>query len=170
MTTSRVLCDFAADPPALVEGVGYRCFSDRVMGGVSDATLTRASLDGRRCVRLTGHVTRDRGGGFIQLAIDLGGESGFDASASAGVEIDVLGNDLDYNLHLRTPDCTWYGHAYRLTFHAAAHWRTLRFPWSAFEPHGVTVPLDTARLRRIGLLGWMRDFDADLALARLALY
>jgi hypothetical protein len=30
--------------------------------------------------------------------------------------------------------------------------------------------LDATRLRRIALLGWMREFQADIALAELALY
>jgi len=32
------------------------------------------------------------------------------------------------------------------------------------------VPLDPARIQRIALLGWMREFTADLALAEVALY
>ncbi len=46
----------------------------------------------------------------------------------------------------------------------------LRFAWGDFQPNGLTAPLDTARLQRIALLGWMREFTADLALAEIALY
>jgi hypothetical protein len=34
----------------------------------------------------------------------------------------------------------------------------------------VRAPLDPARLERIALLGWMREFEADIALATLSLY
>lgn len=166
-----VLSDFQDEEPFVVADAAWRGFSDRVMGGVSDGELQRATLDGRRCIRLTGTVTRDRGGGFLQMALALDGRgAGLDASGYRGLELLVHGNDEDYNVHLRTPDVSWYDQSYRATFHAAPEWQTVRLPWSAFEPHGLSAPLDTARILRIGLLGWMREFDVDLALARLALY
>lgn len=167
----RVLSDFRPAEPFVAEGLAWRGFSDRVMGGVSDAEFGLAEIDGLQCARLTGRVTRDSGGGFIQMALDLArGRGSFDAAAYSGIEILVHGNDEDYNIHVRTADCGWYDESYRNTFRAAARWQTLRFPWAAFVPNGLEVPLDPARLQRIGLLGWMREFRADLALAELALY
>jgi hypothetical protein len=32
------------------------------------------------------------------------------------------------------------------------------------------MPLNPAKIQRIALLGWMREFTADLALAEVALY
>ena len=166
-----VLSGFEAGAETLVPGARWRGFSDRVMGGVSDASFSRATVDGRSCLRLTGRVTRDRGGGFIQMALDLGSaRKGFDASAYAGIEILAHGNDEDFNLHLRTADCQWYDESYRTTFRAVPRWQRLYFAWADFQPNGLTAPLDTARLQRIGLLGWMREFTADLALAEIALY
>jgi len=161
------LADFAADPPRLAPGTRWRGFSDRVMGGVSDGEFAVTEVAGRRCARMTGRVTRDSGGGFIQVALDVGG---LDASAFTGVEFLLHGNDEDYNCHVRTADCGWYDESYRLTFRAPAGWTRVRFPWTAFVPNGLTAPLDAARLERVALLGWMREFEADLALAEVALY
>jgi hypothetical protein len=141
------------------------------MGGVSDAAFDRATVAGRRCVRLSGRVTRDSGGGFIQMALDLGTRGAdFDASAYAGIEFLVHGNDEDYNVHIRTADCGWYDESYRATFRAESRWQRLRLAWSDFTANGVSVPLDPAHLQRIAFLGWMREFTADLALAEIALY
>jgi len=166
-----VLSSFGGDREVLAPDARWRGFSDRVMGGVSDATFGRATVAGRPCIRLAGRVTRDNGGGFIQMALDLGTRAGdFDASGYAGVELLIHGNDEDYNCHVRTADCGWYDQSYRASFRAATGWHTIRLPWTAFVPNDLKVPLNPARIQRIALLGWMREFTADIALAELSLY
>jgi hypothetical protein len=166
-----VLSNFQEAEPFVVSAGGWRGFSDRVMGGVSDAQFDLAEVAGKRCIRLAGRVTRDRGGGFIQMALDLGSRAQpFDASAYAGVEFLVHGNDEDYNCHVRTDDCGWYDESYRATVHVAPRWQRMRLAWTDFKPNGELPPLNPARLRRIALLGWMREFQADIALAELVLY
>jgi hypothetical protein len=166
-----VLTRFGTQRDEVAPDVSWRGFTDRVMGGVSDAQFRKATVAGRACVRMTGRVTRDRGGGFIQMALDLGGRRGaLDANAYDGVELVVYGNEESYNVHLRTPDCGWYDQSYRASFTAAPRWQTVRLPFARFAPNDLTAPLDRGRLQRIALLGWMRDFEADLALAELSLY
>lgn len=166
-----VLSDFGTSPEYVAPGMRWTGFTDRVMGGVSDASLELAEVAGRRALRLTGRVTRDRGGGFIQMALDLAPRGAtLDASAYDGVELWVHGNDEDYNVHLRTPDCRWYDQSYRHTFRAVPRWQRVRIPWSGFAPNDVGAPLASARLQRIAVLGWMREFVADVALASIALY
>ena len=167
-TERLLLSDFTAEDPLIIEGGRWRGFTDRVMGGVSNAEFDQTEVAGKRCARMTGWVTRDSGGGFVQMALYL--RQAPDASAYRGIELLVHGNDEDYNVHLRTPDCSWHSQSYRATFRAESNWQTIRLPWVAFRPNDLRAPLDTANLRRIGLLGWMRDFQADLALARIALY
>ena len=82
----------------------------------------------------------------------------------------VYGNNEDYNAHIRTRDVRWYEQSYRATFFAKPEWQTIRLPWAEFIPHSIEAPLDTAHIQRFGLLGWMREFEADLALARMAFY
>jgi hypothetical protein len=169
--TRLVLSSFEAGQESLVPNARWRGFSDRVMGGVSDATFVRAVVDGKECIRLYGRVTRDSGGGFIQMALDLGTRvTDFDASAYAGVEVLVHGNAEDYNVHIRTSDCGWYDQSYRATFRAESRWQRVRIPWSGFTPNDLPMPLNPAKIQRIALLGWMREFTADLALAEVALY
>ena len=169
--TRLVLSSFGVGQESLLPDARWRGFSDRVMGGVSDATLVRANVAGKDCIRLSGRVTRDQGGGFIQMALDLGSRGAdFDGSAYAGVDILVHGNDEDYNVHVRTADCGWYDQSYRATFRAEPRWQRLRIPWTGFTPNDLSVPLNPAKIQRIALLGWMREFAADVALAEVALY
>ena len=155
----------------MIENCAWRGFSDRVMGGVSDGNVEPSEVDGRRCLRMTGRVTRDSGGGFIQMAMYLGGRNNaFDASAWKGLELLVYGNDEDYNVHIRTADVRWYSQSYRATFFATPEWQSIRLPWSVFAPNQIDAPLDTSAILRVGLLGWMREFEADLSVAEVALY
>ena len=166
-----VLTDFQHPEPIMIDDCAWRGFSDRVMGGVSNGNVEADVVDGRRCLRMTGRVTRESGGGFIQMAMYLGGRDGaFDASAYQGLEFLVHGNDEDYNIHIRTADVRWHSQSYRATVFAKPDWQTIRLPWSAFEPNQIDTPLDTTRILRVGMLGWMREFEADLSVAEVALY
>jgi hypothetical protein len=166
-----VLSDFNTGEGLEGLSASWRGFTDRVMGGISDADFVTTSLDGRSCIRLTGRVTTANGGGFAQMALDLAPRGrAFDASAYRGIEITVYGNNEDYNVHLRTADARWYDQSYRATILVKPEWQVIRLPWEDFAPNGMDKPLDASRLQRIGLLGWMREFEADIALSRIALY
>ncbi|MEZ5561456.1 MAG: CIA30 family protein [Gammaproteobacteria bacterium] len=166
-----LLSDFSGTEAKVLAGAGWRGFSDRVMGGVSDASLDQTTIDGRNCMRLTGTVTRESNGGFIQMAMYFGSnEAELDGSAYKGIEILVYGNNEDYNVHVRTADCGWYDESYRYTFFAKPEWQRVRMAWDDFKANGVKVPLNSGRINRIAILGWMREFQADIALARISLY
>jgi hypothetical protein len=152
-------------------GAAWRGFSDRVMGGISNAELNSARVNGKTCIQLTGNVTRESNGGFIQMALYFGRDDDeLDGSAYKGIELLVYGNNEAYNLHIRTADCGWYDESYRMTFYAEPSWQKIRIPWEAFEANKVAAPLNSSHLQRIAILGWMREFKADVALAEISLY
>ena len=166
------IIDNFADPsmPTSVPGT-WSGFTDRVMGGVSDATFTEDVIGGRTCIRLQGTVTRDQGGGFVQMARNFGSyREVFNAIPYQGLELTVFGNNEVYNIHLRTSDVRWYDQSYRTSFFAEPQWQTFRFPWSTFIPNSIDKPLNLNGIQRIGLLGWMREFQADLALSKIGFY
>ena len=84
-----------------------------------------------------------------------------------GVELDVFGNDEEYGIHLRTEDLTRPWQSYRQSFRAEPQWRTVQFRFQDFVPYRIDVPLDTRRLRRIGVVAIGRAFSADLAVGGL---
>ncbi|MGK0173150.1 MAG: hypothetical protein ACI9W2_004897 [Gammaproteobacteria bacterium] len=152
-------------------GTPWRGVSDRVMGGISDMAVSRETLDRKRCLRLTGTVSLENRGGFIQMALDLAQQGGtLDASAFSGLVILVKGNGERYSVHLRTPDAVRPWQSYRSEFTAGPQWTEVRLPFSEFQPHQLDSPLDTLRLSRLGIVAVGRAFAADVALARIALY
>ncbi|GGK35315.1 CIA30 family protein [Salinarimonas ramus] len=163
-----ILDEFTAMPDA---PQSWRAISDRVMGGVSDGGLAREMVAGRAALRLTGRVSLENDGGFLQMARDLAPDgAAIDLSGHAGLELDVFGNGETYGVHLRTAEVTRPWQSYRASFVALPEWQRLRLPFAGFAAHRIEAPLDLARVRRVGLVAIGRAFTADLALARLALY
>lgn len=144
--------------------------ADAVMGGVSRGQASPASVDGRDARRLTGQVSLDNNGGFIQMAFDLSDAGAFDASDWTGVEIELRGNAETYELRLRTDQLTHPWQSFRTAFEAPPEWTTLRFPFAALEAHRTSARFDPTRLRRLGLLAIGREFEADLAVSAVRLY
>jgi Complex I intermediate-associated protein 30 (CIA30) len=168
---ARVIDDLSRDDLVATIGTRWQLVTDRVMGGVSDGTLVRETVSGRPALRMRGDVSLENNGGFIQMALDLAPDGGVvDAGAWAGIELDVIGNDEDYGLHLRTDAVERPWQSYRQSFRAGASWRTVQLAFADFVPHRIEVPLDIRRLRRIGLVAIGRAFTADLAVGGVRFY
>ena len=151
--------------------LNWRLVTDAVMGGVSRGMITKEIIEGRAAIRVRGNVSTDNNGGFIQIALDLSPETGlFDAVAFTGLEIDLRGNYESYSAHLPTMELTRPQQSYRQSFVTRPNWQTLKLPFDQFTPHRIDIPLNTKRLRRIGLVAIGREFTADFAVARLAFY
>ena len=166
-----VIDDFTNDKCGSRLGNRWRGVSDKVMGGISEATISYDVLNGHSCLRLSGDVCLENQGGFIQAVLDLTllGET-LDASKFSGVRITIRGNGEKYSIHLRTPDNARPWQSYRAHFTAGLDWETIDIPFEAFMPHRLEVPLDKTRLRRIGLVAIGRAFYADLSISKLAFY
>jgi len=165
MTDSPLILDDFTQKPAVWEMV-----SDQVMGGISDGKLTHEPLQGRYALRLTGQVSTQNNGGFLQMARDLGDADGMDARGYSGVQLDVLGNGETYNIHLRTKDVTRPWQSYRHSFTAPDRWTTITLPFADFDPHRIASALDLKSLRRIGIVAIGKAFNADIAISGLSLY
>jgi len=170
-TGDLLVDDFRSTRLQSLLGTSWRGVSDRVMGGISQESLTHQVIDGRPCLHLTGEVSLENNGGFIQAALDLAEDQRtLDASDLAGVRIVVSGNSETYSVHLRTPDNVRSWQSYRAQFVAKDCWCEVRLPFRTFQPHRLELPLDTGHLRRIGLVAIGRAFQADLAVAELGFY
>jgi adhesin HecA-like repeat protein len=145
--------------------------ADTVMGGVSRGQVTQEEVAGRAATRLTGTVSLDNNGGFVQMAADLADRGAvFDASGWTGIALDTYGNGAEYEVRLRTDALTRPWQSFRATFTAPPVWTTHTLPFSAFTPHRTDAAFDPARLRRLGLLAIGAEMEADLAVAKLSLY
>jgi hypothetical protein len=162
--------DFAvADGPSRL-GTPWRLVTDGVMGGVSAGGLSLGQIDGRRALCLRGEVRLENNGGFVQAALDLAPRGDLNARAYTGLRLLVRGNGETYNLHLKTADLLLPWQSYRSSFPTGPEWREIRLPFGGFEHHRTGVPLNTGRLRSLGLVAIGRAFAAELCVAEIGLY
>ncbi len=130
----------------------WSAIDDRVMGGVSHSRLRH---DPAGFAVFEGIVSLEHHGGFASVrsgARDLG------TPKAVEYLLDVQGDGKRYKLNLRTDDAL-DGVNYQAAFEPpAGAWTTVRLPLAAFRPNfrgrGVprAPPLDTARVRQIGLM------------------
>lgn len=148
----------------------WQLVTDQVMGGLSTGQLVPATQAGRACLRMTGAVRLENGGGFVQMALDLCPPGGrLDARAFTHLRLVVAGNGARYNVHLRTRDLTRVWQSYRAGFTAAPDWTELDLPLADFVAHRTQMPLDLSQLHRLGLVAIGQAMAADLAVARVEL-
>ena len=169
---TMLLDDFGREDETSSIGTGWRGFTDQVMGGVSRGKLSRETIDGRRALRMTGSVALDNGGGFVQVALSLeAGGRPFDATEWDGIRVTVRSNgEPGYFLHMRTFDARMPWQYYAAELKATAKWSEVEVPFSEFAPKRFDAPLDVSKLMRVGVVAAGREFEADVALARVELY
>lgn len=163
--------DFSREDGRSALGTEWRFFSDTVMGGVSRGASAREAIDGRPCLRLTGRVSLENNGGFIQVAlpIEVSGKA-LDASGYAGVRLLVRGNGARYYVHLRTRSTRLPWQYYAAPFETTGSWTAVDVPFASFSPESLKAPLDVAHLKRLAIVAAKQAFDADVAVALVELY
>lgn len=149
-------------------GPDWRFFTDGVMGGVSSGAMTVETVAGRGALCLRGQVRLDNNGGFVQMALELPDPP--PPGDWRGVEIDVLGNGRRYGVHLRNAGMWLPWQSWRAPFQAAPAWQRVQLPFTAFEPYRTSGKLVAQELRRIGIVAIGEAFEAEVCVARLALY
>lgn len=151
-------------------GTRWRLITDDVMGGLSSGTLTLDTYKGKDCLRMRADVTTENNGGFVQISLPLSPQGEFDASAYTGVEIEVAGNDEQYNIHFRTDGLWFPWQSYRASFTANSDWQKYRIPFASLEKYRTMRSFSADELERIGLVAIGREFKADLCLASIKFY
>eukprot|EP00580_Thalassiosira_gravida_P014105 CAMPEP_0201682996 /NCGR_PEP_ID=MMETSP0494-20130426/51901_1 /ASSEMBLY_ACC=CAM_ASM_000839 /TAXON_ID=420259 /ORGANISM="Thalassiosira gravida, Strain GMp14c1" /LENGTH=321 /DNA_ID=CAMNT_0048166763 /DNA_START=95 /DNA_END=1061 /DNA_ORIENTATION=+ len=106
-TTSGIIDDISEPFPFTSSGNQWDGITDRVVGGVSNGSLTRETIGEKPANVLRGNVSMKNGGGFIQivtpLSLDPTVDVFVDASEYDGVELEVYcegGDEENFNVHL----------------------------------------------------------------------
>lgn len=142
--------------------------ADSVMGGVSVGQSSVGNASGQTFVRLTGSVSTENRGGFIQVRTLIDPL----AAKHQGLVLRVRGNGERYFIHLRTRSTKLPWQYYQAGFETGPEWREIRLPWSDFTPSGRLLPsrLSANSIRSIGLVAYGRDHIADVSLAEIGVY
>ena len=168
---AMLIDDFDKEDLVSALGTRWRGVTDTVMGGVSRVSLSRSLIDGRRCLHMSGEVSLENRGGFVQASLQLvDAADTLDAARYTGIRLTVRGNGEEYSVHLRTTDLIRPWQSYRSQFAAGPSWQQVELPFCRFRPHRVSTPMELRRLRRLGLVAIGRAFHADLAVAEISLY
>jgi hypothetical protein len=148
----------------------WQLVTDGVMGGVSKGTIGVTDLDNKTCIKLSGSVSTDNNGGFIQMAYDIDASLAQSVKHLQGIQLEVRGNGENYNLHLRTNDLWFPWQAFRSTFQTNGDWQTISLPFDSFKAYKTSADLNVANLKRIGVVAIGREFEANICVASMGFY
>jgi hypothetical protein len=147
----------------------WRFFADTVMGGKSSGKVTFEREGDVRFARMTGTVTTENNGGFIQFRTELRSPPPEDAK---GIKLTVRGNGQGYFVHIRTNGMLFPWQYYQAPFITSGAWREIRIPFSAFKPSDEslrTTPL-TQSIRSVGIVAYGRDYQAAVDVREIGFY
>ena len=148
---------------------GY--ISDRTMGGISNG---QAFLDEDRdtiFARLTGNVSTENNGGFIQLrsTLSFANINNFEKKLR-GVRINTKGNGETYHIFIRTSKTQSYRDFYFATFIANEEWQVVDLPFSKFKHRFSNSVLDGNDIQTFGIVAYGRDFVSDVSVSEIIFY
>lgn len=150
---------------------GWEMITDQVMGGVSTGNMAFVPGEGpSQVLHMTGKVSLDNNGGFIQVRKRLNEGKPFDARPYAGVELRVKGNGQPYAVHLRNSSTWLPWQFFEAKFTAHQSWQTLRVPWSEFKPHSLGAKLKVQTLKSVAVVAIGQAYEADLQLSVIGFY
>ncbi|MEM1129230.1 MAG: CIA30 family protein [Pseudomonadota bacterium] len=147
----------------------WRFFTDGVMGGVSQGQASFDREDDRPFARMTGTVSTENNGGFIQIRMDLPPGA---AQGTSGIRLVARGNNERYFVHLRTRATLLPWQYYQQGFEVGPDWAEVELPFDAFEPSGALLPSTpgTGGLKSIGIVAFGRDHEAQIDIRELGFY
>lgn len=164
LAQSMLIEDFTMQPETR-----WRFFADTVMGGVSTGQMTFVTEEGRNHALMTGRVSTENNGGFIQIRLDLQTAPPKDA---VGVRLVVRGNDTRYFVHLRTSGTLLPWQYYQAGFDVSRDWSEVKLPFASFKASGRllrSIP-DPQSLESIGIVAFGRNHDAEIAVREVGFY
>jgi hypothetical protein len=147
----------------------WRFIADTVMGGVSTGNVSFLQENEDTHARMTGNVSTQNNGGFIQFRMKL--PSPLPKSA-VGLRLVVRGNDQQYFVHLRTSGTLLPWQYYGAGFEVNLKWAEVRVPFEAFKASGSllrTVPRPES-LKSVGIVAFGRDHKAEIDVREVSYY
>ena len=147
----------------------WRFFTDSVMGGESTGQVAFLKEGDRTYAHMTGDVSTENNGGFIQMRMDLPDAAPEDAT---GVRLIVRGNDQTYFVHLRTSGTMLPWQFYQAGFEVTGEWREVRLPFDNFRRSGRllrAVPV-VGSLKSIAIVAYGRDHEAGIDVREVGFY
>ncbi len=141
-------------------------FADTVMGGRSSGNVAFGKLSNNNFAHLSGVVTTENNGGFIQIRKKV---SGLNNSVQA-INLKAKGNNEIYHIFLRTSGTILPWQYYKAEFKVTNNWRKIKIPISEFERSSsfLSKSIKPNTIKSVGLVAFGRNFKADLYVSEVA--
>lgn len=142
--------------------------SDQVMGGISEGNFVIKTHADESFAHLSGMVSTENNGGFIQFRTDL---NKLDKNIQ-GIYARVKGNNQRYFIHLRTRGTIMPWQYYQSAFMASDQWQTIKLPLDNFIPSSnwLKKSVKAQHIRSLGVVAFGRDHKADLRVSEIGFY
>lgn len=165
-----MILDKLEEPGKTAQGNRWQFFTDGVMGGISSGKVNIKELSGKSCYHMIGNVTTENNGGFIQMRVKINSLSSSDNYT--GVYLKVLGNNLVYSIHIRTPYTKLPWQYYSSTFTAKNSWKEVRLPFNEFIKSNFYQPkkFNYQKIKTLGIVAGFDDFKADICISEIGFY
>jgi hypothetical protein len=167
---TRLIDDFAAPESAF--GTAWEGIGDAVMGGKSELQVRILGQGEEARLRLSGRVSLENRGGFIQARLLLDPQKKpFAAGRYTGVALRVRGRERGYYVHLRTTRNLFPWSYYAQEFTVTGEWRTVYLPFRDFGAEGMRdVPINPDKLLSVAVVAYGREFFPDLEVDTIFFY
>ena len=156
--------DFSGDVASRWEFI-----ADRVMGGISYGEVRFGDDLGGHVMTLSGTVSTDNNGGFIQTRRELSIDNSKDYS---GIILSVKGNGERYFIHLRSFWTMLPWQYYQAGFETGDDWQEVLIPFTAFTSSSAVLPkkISPASVQSLGIVAFGRDHEADISIREIRLF
>tara|TARA_B100000131_G_C18003085_1_gene567307 strand:- start:210 stop:788 length:579 start_codon:yes stop_codon:yes gene_type:complete len=170
LSNETMILDDLTNPGKTSQKQNWAFFTDGVMGGLSQGKAIVSNIDGVDCYHMTGNVTTENNGGFIQIRNQL--RPVISTKKYEGIYFKVLGNNEKYSIHIRTALTMAPWQYYKYTFKTSNVWNEIRAPFNEFKKSNAYQPssLIGQNIRSIGLVAGFKDFQADICLSEIGFY
>ena len=167
---NNMILDDLSTPGITSQKQNWAFFTDGVMGGLSEGKAIISNVEGQDCYHMTGNVTTENNGGFIQIRNQL--KPTISTDQYEGIYLKVYGNKEDYSIHVRTALTMAPWQYYKYSFEGKEQWNEIRAPFREFKKSNAYQPSNLLgqKIRSIGLVAGFKDFKADICLSEIGFY
>ena len=144
----------------------WEFISDQVMGGVSFGDYQIVSESNLNFLRLSGFVSLENNGGFIQVRKRLSLHKNKDFR---GIKLKCRGNNNKYFIHIRTKFTLLPWQYYQSKFFASENWQEHKLDLNSFERSGALLPrnINSKHIKSIALVAFGRKHRVNLEVSEI---
>ena len=147
----------------------WKFISDTVMGGVSTGTVVFETKDGSSFALLSGNVTTENNGGFIQIRRNLRDQK---LAKANFIKIVAKGNNQKYFIHLRTTGMLFPWQYYQSEFTVTEEFNEFILPIKEFKKSGflLTNTVRSSGITSLGVVAIGRNHQAKIYIKEILFF